>query len=211
MTLLLSLSILLAYAVYLGFSVLDKILQERLVLRFTRGSITSKHWSQRLDWSSYFQMWALAIAEYVRIGAVTLLCCLSFPLSTGLFLYHVYLIWAGTTTNESSKWADWRDDIADGVVFKAKRTEVIKEQQRDEDIDPVIKWPVQSDQFLVRTEDGQPPRFQHEGTQRSQSPRGSTEDSEHDSRWSRVQSLRDVDNIYDLGFLDNTLDVIRGS
>jgi len=200
------LSILLAYGMCLGFSTLDGILQERLVLRFTRGSITSKHWAQRLDWPSYFQLWAMAVAEYVRIGAVTLLSALSFPLTTGLFLYHVYLVWAGTTTNETCKWADWRDDIADGVVFKAKRTEVIDDQHRDEEIEPNVEWPISSDQFLVRTEDGKPPRFRREGETGA-----ANEDGEYDPRWKKVESLKDVDNIYDLGFLDNALEIIRGT
>ncbi|KAI2478336.1 Palmitoyltransferase [Pyrenophora tritici-repentis] len=40
-----------------------------------------------------------------------------------LFGYHIYLIWAGMTTNESGKWSDWSDDMVEGVVFLGQRRE----------------------------------------------------------------------------------------
>lgn len=48
-----------------------------------------------------------------------------------------------------------------------------------------------SDMVLVRTTDGKPPRGQ-------------------EALWTRVWNLNDVDNVYDLGSLQNFLDVWRG-
>lgn len=48
-----------------------------------------------------------------------------------------------------------------------------------------------SDMVLVRTTDGKPPRGQ-------------------EALWTRVWHLNDVDNVYDLGGLQNFLDVWRG-
>lgn len=48
-----------------------------------------------------------------------------------------------------------------------------------------------SDMVLVRTTDGKPPRGQ-------------------EALWTRVWNLNDVDNVYDLGGLQNFLDVWRG-
>lgn len=48
-----------------------------------------------------------------------------------------------------------------------------------------------SDVVLVRTTDGKPPRGQ-------------------EALWNRVWNLNDVDNVYDLGGLQNFLDVWRG-
>ena len=54
-----------------------------------------------------------------------------------------------------------------------------------------VAWPISSDQVRVRTRDGKPPRGQ-------------------EALWSQVWSLGQVDNIYDLGGLENLLDVLRG-
>lgn len=48
-----------------------------------------------------------------------------------------------------------------------------------------------SDMVLVRTTDGKPPRGQ-------------------EALWTRVWNLNDVDNVYDLGGLQNFVDVWRG-
>ena len=124
------------------------------------------------------------------MGAVTLLTLLTSPLVWGLLGYHIYLIWAGTTTNESMKWSDWQADMSDGYVFKR---ELPEDRQRDTNIEsPWTRWPVESQQIVVRTEDGMPPR--------GAAAIGVGE-------WKRVWKLRDVENLYDLGFKDNLKDV----
>ncbi len=149
------------------------------------------HWSAGLDWSGYLRLWSWALNQDNAVGIVGLLCLLCSPLAWGLFLYHVYLVWAGTTTNESAKWSDWKDDIADGVVFKARR----REARRG---DPSTPWPVSSDQVLAVFESGSPPRP------------GETAAGSRELVWSQVFSLREVDNIYDLGLWGNVRDIFSG-
>lgn len=145
----------------------------------------------------------------LAVAGVGLLAATTFPLPWGLLAYHAYLIWAGMTTNESQKWADWRDDMADGVVFKARLSALQAHNRRRPgnataatttsnpalnsaaDDELPIPWPVHSDQILVRTRDGRPPTGQ-------------------EALWTRVWDLADVDNIYDLGGWDNLLEILRG-
>ena len=121
------------------------------------------------------------------------------------------------TTNESQKWADLRDDMADGFVFKASR-EALKTHHRLRKYGdppsgyangngsrsgnpalefgqgqeaPYVPWPVDGDQVVVRTVDGKPPFGQ-------------------EALWTRVWNLRDVVNIYDLGGWDNFMEVMKG-
>ncbi|OGM50552.1 essential cytoplasmic protein Ctr86, partial [Aspergillus bombycis] len=83
--------------------------------------------------------------------------CITSPLAMAFLVYHTYLIWAGMTTNESAKWSDWKEDVADGMVFKSTKTEaygnspLLREYQN-----PQTYWPASSDQVLVLTEGEQP-------------------------------------------------------
>lgn len=111
------------------------------------------------------------------------------------------------TTNESAKWADWRDDIADGLIFRSDRRESIICPTRNfsEDMtEPFVDWPISSNQLLVRCEDGQPPYAHHlEGLVNFlESP------SRGICRWKKVGDLREIDNLYDLGFWDNLTDAL---
>ena len=153
----------------------------------------------------------------LSIAGVGLLCASTFLLPLGLLAYHSYLIWAGMTTNESQKWADWRDDMADGIVFKARRSRLQTHNRlrkygghadnasaaaagvanpalssgSDDGDEPAVPWPVSSDQILVSTNDGNPPAGQ-------------------EALWTRIWSLGDVDNIYDLGGWDNFMEIMKG-
>ncbi|KAL1966969.1 hypothetical protein VTN77DRAFT_3713 [Rasamsonia byssochlamydoides] len=204
LALLLSLSVLLLYGVYLGYTLLDGTLQQILSPSGTR-------WSKGQSWSTCFHFWALAIADDIHIGTVFLLAMMTAPLALGFFSYHLYLVWAGTTTNETAKWDDWKADIADGLVFKAKRSEIFTEPTwpRDESIEPKSAWPGTSDQMLILT-DGEPPRVGFLVSTRSNSIiQSEDENAVVDPRWVRVKSLKDVDNIYDLGFWRNLLDALK--
>jgi hypothetical protein len=157
-----------------------------------------------------------------RASGVGLLALLTWPLPLGLLAYHIYLIWAGMTTNESAKWADWRDDMADGVVFMGHRREETMHEHPSttqvhtvppqsthsssstspfptppevppEDEEPPTTWPLESRHILIRTRDGQPPRSLPSRIQAV-----AKEDS-----FERVWSLAAVENVYDLGFWDN--------
>lgn len=180
--LLLTTAILTTYATYIGFS----ILSDRI-----RNEIPSwKIWGEGFTWSQYLNIWAWALQEHTRIGAVTLLCLLTSPLIWGLLGYHLYLIYAGTTTNESMKWSDWQAEMSEGYAFKRS---LPSDRQKDEAVEPAwTRWPVESEQIVARTEDGLPPR--------DPGALGTGE-------WERVWRLADVENLYDLGFWDNLWDV----
>lgn len=203
---LLSIAILLSYGGYLGHCILTDALQSNQV-RQSEGTSLQQSWSKGRTWSQYIEGWLWAISQDVRIGGVGMLAALTAPLAWGLYLYHVYLIWAGMTTNESSKWADWKDDIADGLVFKSERH---AEGQPNINIEPLVDWPISSNQQLVRCDDGQPPVDQVDSREN-----GIMEPAEgtftHTSRWKRLQDIQEVDNLYDLGFWDNLVDAMPGS
>lgn len=192
---LLSLALMLTYGGYLAYYIFTK----------TQGSYSLQHQNVGKTWAQYFDLWVLFINQNSRIGAVGMLATLTAPLAWGLFLYHVYLIWAGMTTNESSKWADWRDDIADGLIFKSERTQDnVKNTQTDTIIEPFVEWPVWSSQWLMRCEDGRSPENHNEEYRAAQDMAVAIGSQ---PSWRRVQSLQEVDNIYDLGFWDNLVDV----
>jgi hypothetical protein len=158
----------------------------------------------------------------VRASGVGLLALLTWPLPFGLLAYHIYLIWAGMTTNESGKWSDWQDDMAEGVVFQGYRREDTMQENKfvpqdinrsqgsprsssssspiltppetpPEDEEPPTTWPLDSRHILIRTASGQPPR-----TLPSRIRSVAKEDS-----FERVWNLAAVENVYDLGFWDN--------
>ncbi|RDW85486.1 hypothetical protein BP5796_03811 [Coleophoma crateriformis] len=182
--------LLIAYASYTGLN----LLWGEIIQAFPdRGSSWLDVFRKSPSWSSYFGLWGWAMQQMTRMSAVTLLCLLTNPLVWGLLGYHIYLIWAGTTTNESLKWSDWQAEMKDGFVFKRKLAE---DRQKDLSIEPAwTRWPAESQQTVVRTEDGRPPQ---------------------DARamgvgdWQRVWNLAEVENLYDLGFWDNLGDVFRG-
>ncbi len=150
---------------------------------------------------------SIVVARNPSLGAVGLLAALSAPLAIGLAGYHVYLIWAGTTTNETGKWGDLRWDMADGVVWKGERSVVYgngngnghKAPGCESEEDGKTTWPVMSDQVVVRTTDGRPPRG------------GGIEGSSGREMWTRCWTLDEVVNIYDLGFWWNLRDALNMS
>ncbi|KAJ9265391.1 hypothetical protein DTO212C5_6772 [Paecilomyces variotii] len=156
---------LLLYGVYLGYTLLDGTLQE--IMPPITGS--TGHWSKNVSWSAFFNIWGSVILEDIRIGAIFLLALMTAPLAVGFFLYHLYLIWAGMTTNENAKWGYWRDDIEDGFVFKAKRSEIYGEPgPENESPAPRTSWPAHSDQLLAIT-DGESPKAGYMLSSRSNS------------------------------------------
>ena len=202
--LLASLGVMLSYGTYLAYILMSETLQADM-LREIPEADPNVRWSAGKTWSQIIQFWGWALAHDVWVGSTGMLAAMTAPLAWGLFLYHVYLVWAGMTTNESSKWADWRDDIADGLVFRTERS--LDDIQRFPVIEPLLDWPTLSRQRLVSTQDGQPPAVQHTGAA-AQAARSSTNASSNGSRWKRVQSLQEVYNVYDLGAWNNFIDIL---
>jgi len=131
--------------------------------------------------------------------------------------YHVYLIWAGMTTNESSKWADLAEDVADGLVWKARRADVVGREERERE-ERRAKWPVVGQWVVVVTRDGEMPGQEksmqagigHAGVGRGENGyvgRAGVSVTEYgDPTWEKVTSLAEVENVYDLGFWGNLRD-----
>ncbi|KAF1922997.1 palmitoyltransferase swf1 [Didymella exigua CBS 183.55] len=179
------------------------------------------HYAKHESWYAYrpapgsgaggWAAWAAAKAHYAAVYAtlyldlgglstagVGLLALLTWPLPLGLLAYHMYLVWAGMTTNESAKWADWRDDMADGVVFLGLRREDGIAGGADPLEEPPTSWPLDSRHVLVRTRDGQPPKALPPRIQRLAGP----------DAFERVWTLAAVENVYDLGMWDNLREVL---
>jgi len=214
LALLLGTSILLFYASYLAYMTLSP----EVLYQF-------EHWPEwhtgsfetRTDFLGRLfgkvEGWADALSTAILVGGLSrggvgLLATLTAPLPLGLLGYHVYLIWAGMTTNETAKWADWGDDMNDGLVFMAdvKASEVYgspgKGAVDGQDVPrkgSQYVWPVRSRQFLVRTSDGQTPRL----LQRE------VDELIVENSWRRCWRLADVENIYDMGFWNNLFEVLR--
>ncbi|KAI5370479.1 Putative palmitoyltransferase, DHHC domain-containing protein [Septoria linicola] len=146
----------------------------------------------------------------LSVAGVGLLAVSTTALPLGLLAYHLYLIWAGMTTNESQKWADYREDMSDGYVFRARKQDLAAHNRAKNNVQGLANSAhnpaldayrddggsasqqfAGSEEVLVRTNDGKPPRGQ-------------------EALWTRVWSLSDVDNIYDLGGVRNFLEVLRG-
>ncbi|KAI0593597.1 DHHC palmitoyltransferase-domain-containing protein [Biscogniauxia sp. FL1348] len=189
--LLLSTAVLTTYGAVLGMG----MVAESARVRAGNGSLgrgpAFSFWKPRgMSWRVYFLLVSLGIQDDVGVGSVTLLAAMTSPLVWGLLGYHVYLIYGGTTTNESMKWQDWQAEMDDGFAFKRP---LAPDRPRDPNLEaPWSRWPVDPVQALVRTEDGEPPDVR--------APLGV-------GPWERVRSLRDVENLYDLGFWDNLIDV----
>lgn len=194
----------LVYGSYLGYIVLcqthDRLIPPGSELR-----------SMKHDWTMTFNIWCVIITQEVRVAMVSILTVMTAPLTMAFLVYHTYLIWAGMTTNESGKWAELKDDVSDGLVFKTTKREMYGDSPpRGLGYQGSSRyWPGSSDQLLLLT-DGQPPT---EGFKLSSPAEGGIQEGEPDGpvdrRWTRVRSMRDVDNIYDVGFWDNLRDAVK--
>ena len=184
-----SLGAMLSYGAYLTYRLLDRLIQESFLSDPT--TMAKSHWSTGLPFSLKFDHFANAFIEDIRVGASGLLCAFTAPLAWGLLCYHVYLIWAGMTINESFKWDELKDDIADGYVYKCDEPRASGDKSSDE---PTVPWPVSIPQRLVNRANNASIRREH-GTRYMHPP------------WKQVRSLKDIVNIYDLGFGDNFVDI----
>lgn len=185
----------LVYGSYLGYAVLcqtrDLLLPPGADLRLIQK-----------DWTTFFNIWFVVLAADARVGFVFLLAIMTAPLALAFLVYHTYLIWAGMTTNESGKWSDVRDDVSDGFVFRSTKREIYGTTAVGR---TSSSWPGHSEQLLRFTDGDQPTEcsFDINGVIQE------TYAGPVDRRWTRVHSMREVDNIYDLGFWDNLRDAVK--
>jgi hypothetical protein len=144
-----------------------------------------------LTWSDYFAFWSWAIATDPYIGSIALLCLLTTPLVWILLLYNLYLMYRGMTTNETAKWSDFQLDIADGYVYRRSLSRDRKQDLRSE---PTVRgWPKIADHVYLRA---------------YQDPPDLPSNIPGDGTWTRDFTLRDVENVYDMGFMASMLDVL---
>ncbi|KAF7551777.1 hypothetical protein G7046_g7620 [Stylonectria norvegica] len=182
--LLFSTALLCTYGGMLGMSILMARMKAR-----------SPYWTvwppKHMNLNQYLGIWGWGIQENVNMGASTLLAVLTSPLVWGLLIYTVYLVYCGTTTNESLKWSEWKDDMSDGYAFRRK---MAANRKKNERIEPRwTRWPVETAQILITTRDGDPPR--DDAPIPGEGP------------WERVWNLKDVENLYDMGFWDNLVEI----
>ncbi|KAG8629324.1 hypothetical protein KVT40_003189 [Elsinoe batatas] len=188
--LLLSLPILEMYGAYLGYTILSPHLNF--------APLQGKPFFSLLYWNTLARICMIATDRGgLSIAGVSILAATTAPLPFALLSYHIYLIWAGTTTNENAKWGYLQEDMDDGFVWRGKRSEVLalRRALKGPSTDPLEEqckdWPIDSDQIVVRTRDGLAPRGMEDV-------------------YEQIWSLRGVDNIYDLGFWDNLSYILRG-
>ncbi|KAK7744384.1 palmitoyltransferase swf1 [Diatrype stigma] len=212
--LLLSTAVLTAYGAAVGLSLVSASVRQRRPawsLWKPAAAVAGKP----LSWPDWLLLFTVGVQDDVGIGSVTLLMLMTSPLVWGLLGYHVYLIYCGTTTNESMKWQDWQAEMAEGCAFKrallppspspAPSPAPADDRQRRRGSPRATataaavgvprtrtRWPVEPVQVLVRTENGRPP---------------AVTSGPGVGDWERVWKLRDVENLYDLGFWDNLIDV----
>jgi hypothetical protein len=194
LALLVSTTSLLAYTVLLAYITVLPQVRHHFELSSWQADNTQWWGDQFMVWSNaYFKAFniALTIGGIARSG-VGLLALFTVPLPAGFLGYHIYLIWAGMTTNEQMKWNDWKLELADGLGYTA--TIVHGNESRAS-----YQWPKPSREILVLTTDGLPPR--------NLQPEIKAVVGEG-VEWRRCWNLKEVDNIYDLGPWHNLLAIL---
>lgn len=116
---------------------------------------------------------------------------LSSVLIVALAAYTLYQVWAGVTTNESAKWDNTSSDIDDGSLYMRPLDE---HRPRDPTVEPRARWPVQPKVISLSCETKPP------SNAKSLKGQGHGE-------WVQVESLHDLENVYDVGFWRNIGDL----
>ncbi|CAK7205849.1 palmitoyltransferase swf1 [Sporothrix eucalyptigena] len=158
--------------------------------------------SRKMSFDTWLIYLSWGFKNFIHLASVSLLGLLISPLVWGLLAYNLWNVWTGQTTNESLKWSDWKCDMEDGFVYKRRmsherRPVVVAATREASGTDPLTsstRWPVEAEHVLVRTEDGNPPA-------------PNNKDLPGVGEWERVWTLRDVENLYDLGFWNNLKEI----
>ncbi|KAK6507895.1 palmitoyltransferase swf1 [Arthrobotrys musiformis] len=165
---------------FYGFYLTSIMIHQLVVASLPAGTDISK-----IGWGLYFNQFMLCLVLDVCLGIVCLLCMMTGLMSVGFTGYHFYLLWAGTTTNETFKWSDWKEDIAAEEVWMARDPARNPYTGRWPSAGPLsaYNWPVQTDKIVYRII--------------------KPEEMEYLDKhlvWNRVESIHDLENIYDIGF-----------
>ncbi|KAH6610619.1 hypothetical protein Trco_000639 [Trichoderma cornu-damae] len=186
--LLLSTCVLTAYGGALGLYLLKAKIREQYP--------TWSLWPPKeMEFSRYFALLGWGLHGDIRMGASTLLALLTSPLIWALFIYTLFLIYCGTTTNESMKWTDYKEDMNDGYAF---RRPLAPNRPRNLRLEPLCpRWPSSPEHIILATEDAQPPSYE--------------KNYPGQGEWEHVWDLKTVENIYDMGFWHNLGDVFAAN
>ncbi|KAF3903293.1 hypothetical protein ABW20_dc0110614 [Dactylellina cionopaga] len=173
-----STNVLLSYGFYLTFGLINQIVKDSLPAGTTISS---------LSWSAWFNEFMLCLVMDVMLGIVCLLCLMTGLMSFGFTGYHFYLLWAGTTTNETFKWSDWKDDIGANEVWMARDPTRNPFTGRWSSDTPgplnAHNWPVQSDKIVYRIVNQEEMEYLDKSLV-----------------WGPVESMQEMENVYDIGF-----------
>ncbi|KAI9894481.1 MAG: palmitoyltransferase swf1 [Vezdaea aestivalis] len=176
-----STSALLSYGCWLGYVLLSQLLQ-------AHAWNEDEVWWKGLNITDFLQAWGWVITYNSRVGAVALLAGCTAPLAWGMLMYNVYLLWRGMTTNEHAKWKTLQDEAYDGELYAAHWDD-LKE--------------------VVATD-----RHEEKGARRLRPPGGlvvvktlkltkAERESINRKPWVKLDSLENVTNMYDKGFMAN--------
>ncbi|KJR85316.1 DHHC zinc finger domain protein [Sporothrix schenckii 1099-18] len=198
--LLLSTAFLASYGGWMGLC----ILRDRVVERFpswsmlpwrayemSGGALANTPLATRpMSMETWLMLLSWGMKNYIQLGSVSLLGLLISPLVWGLLAYNLWNVWTGQTTNESLKWSDMKCDMEDGLVYK-RRLDVAATVSASASSS---RWPLVPEHVFVLCEDGNPPP-------------PNEKDLPGVGDWERVWTLRDAENLYDLGFWSNLKDI----
>ncbi|MCJ1309808.1 palmitoyltransferase swf1 [Agyrium rufum] len=196
--LLASLVMLLSWASYLAYHLLYKFVQA-IVYPSPPGARKVTPWGTGKTWSEYASRMTWAFASDPCIGGIGMLTFLTAPLALGLLLYHVYLIWAGMTTNESFKWSEWKEDVVDGYVYVNEHPDAIGDSITDEH-STQVKDSIRGQRLVNLAQ-----KAAREDRQTLEAIQATV------SRppWRLIHDMGEINNIYDYGFLGNIKDVLN--
>lgn len=186
-------NIFLTYGAYISYTVMNIFIQSLLPPRRK---------VSELPWSLYFKGWGVGFIQATPLAAVFLLSTFCSVVTYSFTLYHLYLIWAGTTTNETFKWSDWAEDIRSGEIYIATANSPLYSTRPPESLphansemngemhenmtEPKVPWAKEPRQVLARVPlGGDPARLPRELS------------------WKRCEGLQEVENLYDLGWSEN--------
>lgn len=189
--LILTTSVLCSYGAILGTNLMGAKIRQR----YPGFTLLPPHLSgdSKISFNEWLVIWSWALQDGVALGSVTLLAGLLSPLVWGLFWYNIWLVYSGTTTNESLKWSDWQLEMNDGFAFQRR---LPLNRAKDLRLEPAwTRWPVEPEQILVRTQDGRPPR--------------PDSNIAGEGEWERPRKLRELENLYDIGFWGNIRDIFQ--
>lgn len=162
-----------------GVFIMSALLQDYIDVYVARGLWTNV---------GLFYKWWRAIKGLNNIGALWLFTIFCSILSVAFTLYQAYLVFSGTTTNETVKWQD--------IAYAIKHRDLlIYDGLNDDEVDKNSRY------------------YQHSsGARKQQIIFRDTEGNFSDPRspFARpINGLAEVDNIYDLGWKRNFIDVFN--